>query len=122
MDFVSYTGLTFWIWKRSQAVSLNLSHSLEWGDAKPAVEKHGEMAQRVKVLVPKPNNVCLIPATHMVEGRKQFLEAILWPLHACAHMYWIACSLCMLVHTCTGQHVASACVCTRVLDSTVTKK
>lgn len=66
--------------KKSGRASLNLKvHSLGWGNANPAARKWqtGEIAQQVKVCVPKPTNPCLTPVTHMVEEESQLLKIIL---------------------------------------------
>lgn len=66
--------------KKSGRASLNLKvHSLGWGNANPAARKWqtGEIAQQVKVCVPKPTNPCLTPVTHVVEEESQLLKIIL---------------------------------------------
>lgn len=37
------------------------------------------MAQLLKVLAAKPDDLSLIPGTHMVEGKNQRPQVVLWP-------------------------------------------
>ena len=52
-----------------------------------------QVAQRVRVFAAQPENPSSVPVPHMVEGEKQFLQAILWPPQTC--MPW---------HTWTNTH------------------
>jgi hypothetical protein len=37
----------------------------------------GKIAQQIKVLTTKPENLCLIPGTHTVEHETELLQAVL---------------------------------------------
>lgn len=39
------------------------------------------MAQQVKALAAKVDNLGLIPGMHMVEGERSLQQLVLWPLH-----------------------------------------
>lgn len=36
-----------------------------------------KIAKQVEVLVTKPKDLCLIPGTHVVEGKKQLVQVVL---------------------------------------------
>lgn len=38
------------------------------------------MAQQVRVLATKSDNLSSVPQTHMVEGKKQRPKVVLWPV------------------------------------------
>lgn len=45
------------------------------------------MAERVKALATKMDNLSSIPGTIVVEGENEILQAVLWPL-ASTHVQW----------------------------------
>lgn len=64
------------------------------------IHRHSEeMAQGIKVIAAKSNDLCLIPGTRMVKAETRLPQAVLCPTHACCgtHMYTHAC-ICAFIH------------------------